>query len=67
MQTAVRRDFVSVADLEEYALVGQANHEATVFRRANNWRPETVAGSDASLALNSLQFALPLTAVYEGI
>ena len=77
MQTALQSDFVSVADYpaaqeasdmrHECLLVGQAKREATVFRRVNGWRPETDVGLDASLAQNSLPFALPLAVVYEGL
>ena len=59
--------YTGIESLEEYILVAQSNREATVLRRANSWRSETFTGPDASIALDSLQFALPLTAVYEGI
>ena len=41
--------------------------EVTVFRRANNWRPELLTKNDQQLRLASLDFALPLSAMYEGV
>jgi len=59
--------YTSIESLEEYVLVAQSSREVTVFQRANGWRPETFAGRETTVTLNSLQLALPLEAVYEGI
>ena len=59
--------YTTIESLEEYVLVAQTSREVTAFRRANGWRAEKIAGPEASLTLNSLQLALPLTAIYEGI
>jgi Uma2 family endonuclease len=41
--------------------------EVTVFRRANKWQPEIILQPEELLRLPSLEFTLPLTAVYEGV
>ncbi len=59
--------YTSIASLEEYALVGQAPREVTLFRRSAGWKPEKVAGAKAKAALQSLKLSLPLAAVYEAV
>ena len=59
--------YTSMASLEEYVLVEQAAREATVFRRADGWKPTKVFGAKAKLPLKSLKLALPLFTVYEGV
>lgn len=59
--------YTSIPSLEEYVLVAQLAKEATVFRRANDWKAEKVAGARARVALHSLNVTLPLSAIYEGI
>jgi Uma2 family endonuclease len=56
-----------VESVEEYILVAQTRMEATVFRRANQWRPEVVRGVDSELRIPSLDFVLPMAAVYESV
>jgi Uma2 family endonuclease len=59
--------YMSIDTLEEYALVAQDRREVTLHRRANGWRAEVVKDAAASLRLVSLDFTLPLAAVYEGV
>lgn len=59
--------YTSIASLAEYVLVAQTAKEATVFRRANDWKAEQVSGVKAKIALPSLAVTLPLSAIYEGI
>jgi Uma2 family endonuclease len=59
--------YTSLESLEEYVLVAQDTPEVNVFRRANGWRPEQMAGAGASLTLRSLECTLPLDLVYEGV
>ena len=59
--------YTSVPSLEEYVLVSQAGREVTVFRRRHDWKAEKVSGAKAKVALESLQVALPLSAIYEGV
>ena len=59
--------YTSIASLEEYVLVSQTSKEVTIFRRAQNWKAETIAGVKAKLTLESLQVSLPLAAIYEGV
>lgn len=56
----------TMESLEEYVLVAQSAHEATLFRRGNNWRAERVSGAEAQLAFASLELNLPFATVYEG-
>src|SRR6185503_16964356 len=57
----------NIPSLEEYVLIGQEPKEATLFRRAEGWGSQRVAGADASVMFASLGFNLPLVAIYEGI
>ncbi|MGH8597971.1 MAG: Uma2 family endonuclease [Gammaproteobacteria bacterium] len=59
--------YTSIASLEEYALVGRESREIMVARRANDWRKEIVADANTSVTFASLQLALPLAAIYEGV
>ncbi len=59
--------FIQIGTLQEYVLVAQDRMEVTVFRRANKWQPEVVRRADESLSLNSLEFSMPLPAIYEGV
>lgn len=69
-QTDRREKFLSyiqIETLEEYVLVAQDKLEVTVFRRASKRQPEVVRQSEDLLRLVSLDFTLPLHAVYEGV
>lgn len=59
--------YTKIETLEEYVLVAQDALEVTVFRRSAQWRPEILRRADQELRLTSLDFALPLGAVYEGV
>jgi len=59
--------YSSIASLEEYVLVAQADREVTSFRRVNEWKTEKFSGAKARVALSSLKVTLPLSAIYEGI
>ena len=59
--------YTSIASLEEYVLVAQVRKEVTRFRRALNWKPETISGAKAKLSLESLRVTVPLSAIYEGV
>ncbi len=62
-----RWSYQQIETLEEYVLVAQDRMEVTLFRRANQWRPEVLTKPDQTLALASLEFSLPLSGVYEGV
>jgi Uma2 family endonuclease len=69
-RTDRREKFLSyqqIETLEEYVLVAQDKSEVTVFRRANQWRPEIVRQASDSLTLSSLGFALALVDLYDGV
>jgi Uma2 family endonuclease len=69
-RTDRREKFLSyqqIETLEEYVLVAQDKSEVTVFRRANQWRPEIVRQASDSLTLSSLEFALALVDLYDGV
>ena len=53
--------------LEEYVLVNQDRMELTLFRRANRWKAELISRPEEVLRLESLEFTMPLAAVYEGL
>jgi Uma2 family endonuclease len=55
--------YTTMESLEEYVLIAQEEKEATVFRRANNWKSEKIAGPEVTFA--SLPFTLPFTSTRE--
>ena len=59
--------YTQIETLEEYVLVAQDKMEITVFRRAGQWQPEILRQPEQTLRLASLDFSLPLSAVYEGV
>lgn len=59
--------YASLETTQEYVLVAQDKAEITVHRRSNNWQPEVLTGAANSLELRSLEFSLPLSAIYEGV
>ncbi len=59
--------YTNIETLEEYVLVAQAGREVTVFRRADNWKGETVTDAKGSVALKSLRLKVPLAEIYEGV
>lgn len=48
-------------------LVAQDRREVTVFRRSADWQSETLKLEEHSPRLTSLDFMMPLPAVYEGV
>jgi Uma2 family endonuclease len=56
--------YTQIESLEEYILVAQDQMEATVFRRANNWRAD-FASQPQQLRIESLDFTLPMAALYD--
>ncbi len=59
--------YMSIPTLEEYVLVAQDRAEATVFRRAGQWRAEPRTKLEETIALPSLDFTMALSAIYEGV
>ena len=57
--------YTQIESLEEYILVAQDQTEVTVFRRSNNWRPEVINQPSQQLRIESLGFAVPLSAIYQ--
>lgn len=59
--------YASLESTQEYVLVAQDKTKVTQHRRANGWKPEAVSGAGSVLELCSLEFSLPLAAIYEGV
>jgi Uma2 family endonuclease len=57
--------YTQIESLEEYILVAQDQTEVTVFRRAKNWRPEVANQPQQQLRIESLDFTLSLSAIYD--
>ena len=53
--------------LEEYVLVAQDHREVTIFRRATGWQGEVFTAADARVEFRSIQQALTLAEIYEGV
>lgn len=58
--------YASLDSTQEYVLVAQDKSEVTLHRRANDWKPEVISAGSA-LELRSVEFSLPLAAIYEGV
>jgi Uma2 family endonuclease len=59
--------YQTIETLQEYLIVAQDRIEVTLFRRANNWRPEIFTGAAQTIPLASIGLDLPLAAIYEGV
>jgi Uma2 family endonuclease len=59
--------YQTIESLEEYLIVAQVRMEVILFRRMNKWLPEVYNVRDQTVRLASINFALPLTTIYEGV
>ena len=59
--------YLKIESLEAYVLVAQDKSEVTILQRGKNWRAEVLRGRDQTIQIDSLQFTLPLNALYEGV
>ena len=53
--------------IEEIVLVSQQAVLVTVYRRTESWAPAVLASLDQALELKSVDFAMPLQQIYEGL
>lgn len=58
--------YKTIASLQEYVLVAQDVMQLTVFRRNAAWQP-LLLGPQDTLRLESIDFSLPLSELYEGV
>lgn len=59
--------YQSIETLQEYMIVAQDRPEVTIFRRANQWKPEGSADLNQSVLLKSLDLTLALSEIYDGV
>jgi Uma2 family endonuclease len=59
--------YTGIERLEEYVLAAQDKMEVTIFRRANQWKPEIFRAPEETARLASLDFSVPLRLIYEGV
>lgn len=59
--------YAGIETMEEYVLVEQSKSEVTVFRRANDWKPEISKLPEDLLRLESVGFQMPLSEVYDRV
>ena len=59
--------YTNIETLEEYVLVAQARREVTVFPRSAQWNPEVLTQAEPTLERPSLQFRMPLSAIYRRV
>ena len=55
-----------VNSIEEYVLLEQSEHQVTVHRRADQWKPQVYSGPDAVVEFRSISLSVPLTQIYAG-
>jgi Uma2 family endonuclease len=53
--------------IEEYVIASQRRAELEIYRRSSNWRPEVVDCSGAVAEFRSLEVAVALAEIYEGV
>ena len=58
-------EYASIPDLAVYVLLEQDRPEVTVMRRSTGWEPETVAGTDAMLALPEIGVGVAMREIYD--
>lgn len=56
-----------IPSVEEYVLVSQDERKLTIFRRADEWRPQVCTGVEATAEFRSIDLTLPLIDVYDDI
>jgi Uma2 family endonuclease len=56
-----------LASIQEIVLVSQQAAQVTLYRRAEDWAPRVLASPEQALELKSIDFALPLAQIYEGL
>lgn len=56
--------YQTIPSLEVYVMVSQSACEVTVYRRADDWKPEVFRDAAGSLALEALGFDLPFARLY---
>ena len=59
------RAYQSIPTVGVYILISQQEAQVTIFRRANQWRREVVAGSGGRLELPELDFGIDFARLYE--
>jgi Uma2 family endonuclease len=60
-------NYRQIETLEEYVLAAQDQIEVTLFRRSTHWQPEILRQPEQDLRLPSLDLAIPLGDIYEGV
>lgn len=59
--------YITLPSLQDYLLVSQHEPKATIFRRANSWKPEPI-GPRGKLTLPALdRFSTPVAALFSGV
>lgn len=56
-----------IPTIEEYVLVGQKPAHLVIYRRAEQWRPQTLESLEDVLDLRSVGLAIPIVHIYRGI
>jgi Uma2 family endonuclease len=56
-----------VPSLEEYVIASQTRAELEIYRRAADWRQDTVKGFEAFVEIRSLDVTIPLREIYEDV
>lgn len=56
-----------LASIQEIVLVSQKAIHVTLYRRADDWAPVVLDSPEQVLELTSIDFALPLQQIYEGL
>jgi Uma2 family endonuclease len=56
-----------IDSVEEYVLVAQDERRVIIYPRAERWKPRMYDASDAAVELRSIDLAVPMNELYEGV
>ena len=56
-----------IPSIEEYVWVAQKPTHVVIYRRAEQWEPQTLETLDSTLELRSVGLALPVAKIYKGV
>ncbi len=59
--------YIRIESLEAYVMAAQDKAEVTILQRSKNWQAEVLRGREQIIRIESIQFSLPISAVYEGV
>ena len=60
-------NYREIPSIKEYVLVAQKPVHVVIHRRAEQWQPQVLASPEDILELRSVELAIPLSRIYQGV